>query len=77
MTRVFHSILFAIFITWSVWGQNAPSATDVPGSQPGFILSVRFPLAIGPCPPVTMRTRVSVLSHKSIPAMSRIFTSWA
>ena len=43
MTRVFHSILFAIFITWSVWGQNAPSATDVPGSQPGIHLVSPLP----------------------------------
>ena len=43
MTRVFHSILFTIFIVASVWGQNAPSADDVPGSQSGIHLVSPLP----------------------------------
>ncbi len=43
MMRVFHSMLFTIFMVAAVWGQNAPSATDVPGSQPGIHLVSPLP----------------------------------
>jgi lanthanide-dependent methanol dehydrogenase len=38
MMRIFHFLLFTIFLTASVSGQNAPSTTDVPGSQAGIHL---------------------------------------
>jgi PQQ-dependent dehydrogenase (methanol/ethanol family) len=43
MTRVFYSVLFAIFMTVSVWGQKAPGASDVPGSQAGIHLVSPLP----------------------------------
>ena len=43
MMRVFYSMLFTIFLMVSVWGQSAPSATDVPGSQSGIHLVSPLP----------------------------------
>ncbi|MGC2476522.1 MAG: PQQ-dependent dehydrogenase, methanol/ethanol family [Candidatus Sulfotelmatobacter sp.] len=43
MMRIFHSMLFTIFMVASVWGQNAPSATDVAGSQAGIHLVSPLP----------------------------------
>ena len=43
MMRIFHSMLFTIFMMASVWGQNAPSATEVPGSQAGIHLVSPLP----------------------------------
>ena len=45
MKRIFHSMLFMIFMVASVWGQNAPSANEVPGSQPGIHLVSPLPIA--------------------------------
>jgi lanthanide-dependent methanol dehydrogenase len=48
MTRVLNSVLFAtlafaVLMTVSAAGQNAPSATDIPGSQPGIHLVSPLP----------------------------------
>ena len=43
MMRIFYSMLFTIFMMVSVWAQNAPSATDVPGSQAGIHLVSPLP----------------------------------
>ena len=43
MMRIFYSMLFTIFMMVSVWAQNAPSATDVPGSQSGIHLVSPLP----------------------------------
>ncbi len=40
--RIFHSMLFTIFMMASVWAQNAPSV-DVPGSQTGIHLVSPLP----------------------------------
>ena len=45
MKRIFHSMLFMIFMVASVWGQNAPSANGIPGSQPGIHLVSPLPIA--------------------------------
>ncbi len=43
MKPIFHSMLFTILMAASVWGQNAPSANDVPGSQAGIHLVSPLP----------------------------------
>ena len=43
MMQSFISVLFAIFITGSVWAQNAATAKDVPGWQPGIHLVSPLP----------------------------------
>jgi PQQ-dependent dehydrogenase (methanol/ethanol family) len=48
MNRVLNSVLyatlaFAVLMTVSVWGLNPPSATDIPGSQPGIHLVSPLP----------------------------------